>query len=94
MGIWAVTAITRGPPDGGVMPDRRPARFSGKAPIRPPSPPAHAFPTQVEDLYSAAAAGGAKMRFDQIASGGRSHEGGRGPSESLDRGRCSRPGPT
>ena len=71
---------TRGPPG-------RPAEKT-VAPARPqqapqaPAPGACACVTsaQVEDLYSAAAAGGAKMTFAQIASGGRSHEGGRDPS--------------
>ena len=33
----------------------------------PPPPARHALPAQVEDLYSAAAAGGTKMTPDQIA---------------------------
>jgi hypothetical protein len=45
-------------------------------------------------LFELPQAGGAKMRPDQIASGGRGHEGGRGPSESSGQRWRARPRPT
>jgi hypothetical protein len=60
-------ARTRGPLGGRST--GRPARFSDKAPMRPPAPACACLGAQAKNPYSATAAGGAKMTRPILAGG-------------------------